>query len=87
MLKTWTKSITCPDGLGKDPVTMLEEAIQRIGVNVTNLRPHQIIFRFSSKFCEKFASKFCDKFGWVGGLYFFYFSDCFNEQNSPERNI
>lgn len=31
ILKTWTKSITCPDGLGRDPVSMLEEAIQRTG--------------------------------------------------------
>lgn len=31
ILKTWTKSITCPDGPGRDPVGMLEEAIQRTG--------------------------------------------------------
>ncbi|KAK3096666.1 hypothetical protein FSP39_002233, partial [Pinctada imbricata] len=31
VLVTWTKSFKCPDGLGQDPVVMLEEAIHRRG--------------------------------------------------------
>lgn len=57
ILLTWTKTFTCPDGVGEDPVAMLEAAIERKAKNL----PVNVVAVMSDTVSTLMAGNYYDK--------------------------